>query len=165
MCHNAIEPDVIKSSRAIKKVAEFGMWHTESSHSSVDLEVKICDRARDPRCPAEPIKDIQSKDDRRQAMGYDRCFLTLPETAETKNGSRDAGVSKRQSLLGQRDAEPLHASFFKRSRALNGAVAISVGFDGSHDCDASAYSRFRSAKVVNQVVEIDFSPGWPLYRE
>src|SRR6266404_1172745 len=113
----------------------------------------------------EPFKNIQSKNGGRQSVCDDRFFLAFPKTAETKNGGGDTGISKRESFLWQCDAEPLGARGFKRTRALDGAVAVSVGFHGGHDCDTRAQRRLCYAKVVGQVVEIDFSPGGPLRRE
>jgi hypothetical protein len=61
MRHNPIEPDVLKSRRAVKKGAEFYVGNAESSHPCIDLEVVIHNHPRRSRGTIELIEQIYSK--------------------------------------------------------------------------------------------------------
>jgi hypothetical protein len=61
----------------------------------------------------QPLKEVQSKYDGRQAVLNDRVFLAFPKTAEQQNRCSDSGIPELDSLFGHRNAKPADAGSFE----------------------------------------------------
>ncbi len=92
-------------------------------------------------------------------MGDDPVFLALPDSCHQQNAGRDAGAAQRQAFRGIGHAQPTSAFGFKRARAFDRAVAVTVGFDHGTNGDACADVLLYRVKILSERSQRNFRPS------
>ena len=157
--HHAVKLQVGEPVGAVEKARQLRVRHAEPSHARINFQMVSRRAARPPRRRVKAFEQIEPIQHRRQLRRQQRLFLAFPESAEAEYGARDACLSERLTFFGQGDAEPVCAFAFERQGASDRAVAVSVGLDRRHHANRGADSLFNQAKIVSQVIEVDFGPG------
>src|SRR5579871_608782 len=131
----------------------------EASHSRVDLQVhgmlcysKCCsslverfDLPSLPHCWSEFEAD-------------DLVFLAAPEPGHEQDVGLNSRLVQRDRLIERRDAKPLCALRLERTRALDGAVSVSVGFHDGTNRHALSDMLLHCAEVLPKSGERDIRP-------
>src|SRR3977135_493672 len=104
-------------------------------------------------------------EDRREIVGKDVVFFTLPEAGHQQKTSFDSRTAKRHCFFRARDSKPGSAFSLERSRTGSGVVPVGISFHHATDADAIPHMLPHRAEVLPESVERHFCPvrtgnGW-----
>src|SRR5437660_12673137 len=97
--------------------------------------------------------------DWRHFMVDEQLFLSRPKRSKTKYGPGHPGLSQFNALFRYHNAKPINSFRFETQRALDGAVAISIGLDDRHVSNIRADELFGRLKIEGKGIEINERTG------